>query len=77
MNFQILTRKLVADAVVARFGQAVCFGAAVLIPLLALRRFTELELTEAELLMAVLTTMSMALLCAVLGLLVYPKTPAS
>ena len=71
---QLLTRKVASDAAVARFGQAVCFGAACLVPVLALRRFAELEMTEPQLLVGVLATMSVALLCTALGVLLEPKT---
>ncbi len=74
---QLLTRRVVSDAAVARVGQVVCFGAACLIPVLALRRLAELEVSEATLLIGVITTMSMALLCAVVGFLLESKSKAA
>jgi len=71
---QVLTRKVASDAVVARLGQMVCFGGACLIPVLAVRKFAELELSEAQLLVAVLATMSVALTCTALGVLLEPRT---
>jgi hypothetical protein len=73
---QLLTRKVVSDAAVARLGQVVCFGGACLIPVLVCRRFAALDLSEGDLLIGVLATMSMALLCAVLGVLLEPKAKA-
>ncbi len=77
MITRIFTRRIASDAAIARLGQAVCFGSACLIPVIVLRRFAALELTEAELLMGVLATMSMALLCAVLGMLLQPAIKAA
>jgi len=71
---QLLTRKVASDAAVARFGQLLCFGAACLIPVLAVRKFAELELSEAQLLVGVLATMSVALTCTALGVLLESKT---
>jgi hypothetical protein len=73
---QLLTRRIASDTAVARFGQAVCFGAACLMPVLACRKFATLELSEAELLIGVLATMSMALLCTVFGVLLESKAKA-
>ena len=68
---QVLMRRIASDSLVARFGQAVSFGGACLIPVLVFRRFAEIELSEAQLLIGVLATMSMALIlaliCTVLG----------
>ncbi len=74
---QLLTRRVVSDVLVARVGQVVCFGAACLIPVLALRRLAALEVSEATLLIGVITTMSMALLCAVVGFLLESKSKAA
>jgi len=74
---QVLTRRITSDTAVARLGQAVCFGGACLIPVLVCRKFATLELSEADLLIGVLATMSMALLCAVLGVLLEPRTKAA
>lgn len=68
--------RVASDNVVARLGQAVCFGAACLVPVLVFRKFAELEMSEPQLLIGVLMTMSMALLCTVLGILLEPKTKA-
>jgi len=68
MMTQLLNRRVASDAAVARFGQMACFAAACLIPVLAFRRFSELELSEYQLLVGVVATVSLALLCTVLGL---------
>ena len=73
---QLLTRRIASDTVVARVGQAICFGGACLIPVLVCRRFATIDLSEAELLIGVLATMSMALMCTVLGVLLEPKAEA-
>ncbi len=70
---QLLTRSIVSDSVVARVGQTVCFGGACLIPVLVFRRFTEIEISEAQLIMGVLATMSMALVCALVGVILEPN----
>ena len=64
---QFLSRRVASDAAVARFGQFLSFACACLIPVLAFRRFSEVELSEAQLLIAVTATMSLAVLCAVVG----------
>jgi hypothetical protein len=74
---QLLTRRIASDTAVARLGQAVCFGGACLIPVLVCRKFATLELSEADLLIGVLATMSMALLCTVLGVLLEPNAKAA
>ncbi len=66
-------RTIVSDRVVARFGQVVCFGGACLIPVLVFRRFTEIDLSEAQLITGVLATMSMALVCTLLGVILELK----
>jgi uncharacterized membrane protein len=68
MITQLLKRRVGSDGAVARFGQVICFGAACIIPILAFRRFAELDMSEVQLLIGVLATMSLALLCAVAGL---------
>ena len=72
-----LKRRMASDASVARLGQVVAFAAACLVPVLVFRRLPEIDLTEAELLIAVLATMSMALLCAVMGELLGAKAKAA
>jgi len=62
---------------VARFGQVVSFVGACLIPVLAFRKFPELELSEAQLLIGVIATMSLALFCTVLGLFLESRTRAA
>ncbi len=74
---QLLTRSLVSDTVVARLGQVICFGGACLVPVPVFRKFGELELSEAQLLIGVLATMSMALVFTVLGVLLEPKSKAA
>ena len=74
---QVLMRKIASDSLVARLGQAVSFGGACLIPVLVFRRFADVELSEGHLLIGVLTTMSTALVCAVTGALLEPKSKAS
>ncbi len=73
---RLLTRRLVSDTMAARLGQVVCFGGACLTPVLVCRRFTELELSEAQLLIGVLATMSMALVLASAGVLLEPQSQA-
>jgi len=73
-NFLCL--RVASGAAAARFGQAACFACACLIPVLVFHRFTEIELSEAQLLIGVVATMSLALHCAVLGELLKPKTKA-
>lgn len=73
---QLLARRVASNSMVARFGQLVFFGGACLIPVLVFRKFAELELSEAQLLIGVLVTMSMALLCTALGVLLESKTKA-
>ena len=73
---RFLSRRVASDVAVARFGQFVSFACACLIPVLAFRRFSELELSEAQLLIGVVATMSLALHCAVLGELLKSKTKA-
>jgi hypothetical protein len=68
MIAQLLKRRLVSEATVVRIGQAVCFGCACGIPVLAFWKFTRINMSEAELLIGVLATMSMALQCTLLGL---------
>ncbi len=70
---QLLVSKVASDKAVARFGQLICFGGACLVPVLVFRKFADLELSEAQLLIGVLATMSMALMFAVLGMLLAPK----
>lgn len=77
MIAQFLKRSVVSDGAVARFGQVICFGAACIIPILVFRRFAELEMSEAQLLIGVLATMSMALLCTILGLHLERQTKAA
>jgi hypothetical protein len=74
---QLLTRSVVPDTVVARLGQVVCFGGACVIPVLVFRKFAELEFSEAQLLIGVLITMSMALVFTVLGVLLESKSKAA
>ncbi len=69
MIAQLLKRKIVPDSKVARFGQAILFIGACLIPVLAFRKFGDMDLTEWQLLLGVLVTMTTALLCTVLGLM--------
>ena len=74
---QLLTRRVASDNVVAGLGQVVCFGGACLIPVLMFRRFAELEMSEVQLLIGVLATLSMALLFTALGVLIGPKDKAA
>lgn len=74
---QFLSRRVASEAAAARFGQLACFAAACLIPVLAFRKFPELELSEAQLLIGVVATMSLALSCTVLGVLLESKTKAA
>ncbi len=70
---QLFKRRVVSDTIVARFGQVVCFGGACVLPVLVFRKFSELDLSEGQLLIGVLSTMSMALTCAAVGVLLEPK----
>ncbi len=70
---KVLKCQLASDAAVARFGQVFCFGGACAIPVLVFRKFAELDMSEAQLLTGVLATMSLALLCTVLGLHLEPR----
>jgi hypothetical protein len=74
MITQLLKRRLVPDRTVARVGQMLCFGCACAIPVLAFWKFARIEMSEAELLIGVLATMSMALQCMLVGL--YLETQA-
>ncbi len=69
---KLFTRIIAPDSVVARVGQAVCFGGACLVPVLVFHRFTEIDLSEAQLIIGVLATMSMALVFALLGMVLRP-----
>lgn len=75
---QVLMRRIASDRLAARLGQALSSVGACLIPVLVCRRFAEIELSEAQLLIGVVATMSMALLLAliatVLGERVEPKS---
>jgi hypothetical protein len=73
----LLRRGIASDALAARVGQIFASGAACLIPVLVVRRFAAIDFTEAELLIAVLATMSMALLCAVIAELLAAKAKAA
>ena len=64
---RFLSRRVASDIAVAWFGQFVSFACACLIPVLAFRRFSELELSEAQLLIGVVATMSLAISCVVAG----------
>ena len=77
MIVQLFSRRVASDTLVARLGQAVCFASACLVPVLVIRKLAALELTESELLLGVLATMSFALLCTAVGLLLEPKTKAA
>ena len=73
---RFFSRRVASNAAAARCGQAACFACACLIPVLVFQRFTEIELSEAQLLIGVVATMSLALHCAVLGELLKSKTKA-
>jgi hypothetical protein len=77
MITQLLTRRVASDTEVIRFGQAACFVAAGLIPLLAFHKFAELGLSEAQLLVGVIATIPMALFYTALGVLLESKTKAA
>ncbi len=74
---QLLTRRVVSDTVVTRLAQVVCFGGACVIPVLVFRKFSALELSEAQLLIGVLTTMTLAVGLTVPGVLLEPKSRAA
>ena len=77
MNMKLLKRSVVSDATIARLGQVVCFGCACGIPALAFWKFTRINMSEAELLIGVLATMSMALQCTLLGLQLETRAKAA
>lgn len=68
---------VVSERAVARLGQGIACAGACLIPVLAFRRFAEIEVSEAQLLIGVATTMSLAVSCAMLALLLESKTRAA
>ena len=68
MIMQSLKRRIASDRTVARIGQVTCFGCACVIPVLAFWKFARINMSEAELLIGVLVTMSMALQFALIGL---------
>ncbi len=68
MITNLLKRRVVSDAAVFRVSQLACFGAACMIPVLVIRKLSQLDLSEAQLLIGVPGTMSLALLCTVVGL---------
>lgn len=74
---KLLKCRVASDATLARFGQLLCFGGACAIPVLGFRKFAELDMSEAQLLIGVLATMSLALLCTVVGLYLERQTKAA
>jgi hypothetical protein len=68
MIISLLKRRVASDASVARLGQLAMFTTAGLVPVLVFRKFAALELTEVQLLLGVLATISVALLCTLLGM---------
>ena len=68
MIAQLLKCRVASDATVARFGQFICFGGACAVPALVFRRFAELDMSEAQLLIGAVATMSLALLFTLVGL---------
>jgi UPF0716 family protein affecting phage T7 exclusion len=77
MMTQFLRRRIPTAAAAARLEQAACFITACLIPVLTFRKFAEIEMTDAELTIGVLATMTLAVLCAVLGLLLRSESRGS
>ena len=77
----VLMHRIASESLVARLGQVVSSAGACLIPVVVFRRFAQIELSEAQLLIGVLATMSMALIlaliCAVLGDRVESKAKAA
>ena len=68
MITRLLKNRVITDKTVARIGQVTCFGCACVIPVLAFWKFARINMSEAELLIGVLVTMSMALQFALIGL---------
>src|SRR5262245_50785420 len=68
MTAQLLNRRIGSATADARLAQILTFLAACVIPVLAFRKFADMELTEFQLMMAALATMSLSVLCALLGL---------
>lgn len=71
---QLLARRVASDAAMARLGQLLSFAAAGVIPVLVFHRITDVELSEGQLLIGALATMSLALNCTLMGLLLEPRT---
>ena len=76
MITQLLKHRVMTDRAVARIGQVACIGCACGIPVLAFWKFARINMSEAELLIGVLVTMSMALQCTLLGLHLENRTKA-
>jgi hypothetical protein len=74
MILSLLKRQVVSERSLARVGQGVAFVGAGLIPVLVFRRFAEVEMFEGQLLIGVVATMSLAILCAMLGMLLDSRT---
>ena len=64
----LFKRRVVSDAAMTRLAQVVSFGCACGIPVLAFWKFTRIDMSEAEILIGVLATMSMALQFTLVGL---------
>lgn len=77
MMTQLLHRRVASDTRVIRFAQAACFAAAGLIPLLAFRKFAELEISEVQLFWGMMATMAIALFYTALGVLLEFKVQAA
>ncbi len=77
MITQLLKRRIASDARVARLGQAISAGCACLIPVLTFWKFARINMSEAELLIGVLVTMSMALQFALITLHLETRTKAT
>ncbi|MBL9175484.1 MAG: hypothetical protein JNL10_18220 [Verrucomicrobiales bacterium] len=67
MKTSMIQRNILPDRTVLRAVQASCFAAAALIPTLAFRKFAEVDLSRAGLLVGVLSALTLAFLCTVLG----------
>jgi hypothetical protein len=74
---QFFSRRVASEAAAARFAQFTCFAGACLIPVLVFWSFPKFELSEVQLLVCVIGSMSLALSFTVLGVLLEPKAKAT
>lgn len=68
-----LNLRIASDQTVMRCAQGACFIAAALIPILAVRKLSELEVSHAELFIGILATFVLAVFYALLGVWITPR----